>query len=101
VGAGAAALIVWLASRPAALRAYPGGEAWATRDAQIARGRALRGSDAKLIITPCEYEHFALLAALGAPERATILPRAHEPVSDECPRVAIAAPDPGGSSETH
>src|SRR5262249_46791052 len=60
VGAGAAAVIAWAASRPAAWRAFPGTEAWADRTAQIARGRTLRelrdeGARA-VVVTPCAYE---------------------------------------------
>ncbi len=57
------------------------------RDAQIARGYALAGATS-LDVTPCAYEHFALLAAFSAPERATIAPLTHEPVTPDCPRVA-------------
>jgi hypothetical protein len=56
------------------------------RTAQIARGHSLASSE-HLVIEPCSFEHFALLAAYGAPERAEILPRTGAPPTPECPRV--------------
>ena len=38
-------------------------------------------------VTPCAFEHFAMLAAWGAPERATIALRTGAPVTPECPTV--------------
>jgi hypothetical protein len=40
-------------------------------------------------VTPCAYEHFALIAAVGAPERVAILPATHAPVTPACPRVEL------------
>ncbi len=59
------------------------------RDAQVARGHALASvvPPATLEVTPCAYEHFALIAAFGAPERVTIMPSTHETVTADCPRV--------------
>jgi hypothetical protein len=51
------------------------GQGQADRREQLARGAALRGTPG-LIVTPCAYEHFALIAAYGAPERVTTLPKA-------------------------
>jgi hypothetical protein len=78
----AATLLVHPRSAP------PGtGEADA-RDAQITRGLDLRGRHVLHVdVTPCAFEHFAMLAAWGAPERATIAPRTGEPVTPECPTV--------------
>ncbi len=42
----------------------PGAGASELRDAQIARGRALAWAPGMLEVTPCAYEHFALIAAL-------------------------------------
>ncbi|MGH7330735.1 MAG: hypothetical protein ACREJX_20490, partial [Polyangiaceae bacterium] len=43
------------------------------RTAQIARGLDLRSRNVPhLVVTPCAYEHFALLAAFGSPERADV-----------------------------
>ncbi len=74
-----------LVSFAARYRDYPGtGEA--ARDAQLARGVALR-SEAHLTVEPCAYEHFALIAAYRAPERVTSLPTRKLPVTDACPSV--------------
>lgn len=59
------------------------------RDAQIAAGRALAADHVDHVtVTPCAYEHFALIAAFGAPERVTILPKSGAPVTPSCPSVA-------------
>jgi hypothetical protein len=58
------------------------------REAQIARGLDLRARHVlRADVTPCAFEHFAMLAAWGAPERATIAPRTGAPVTAECPTV--------------
>ena len=58
------------------------------RDGPIARGLDLRARDVPHVeVTPCAFEHFALLAAWGAPERATVSPRTGQPVTSACPRV--------------
>lgn len=75
-----------LAQRPL-FRAPPGTTPYEDRRAQIARGLALRGSSA-LVVTPCAYEHFALLAAFEAPERAHVEPKTNAPLDDTCPHVA-------------
>jgi hypothetical protein len=54
------------------------------RREQIARGVSLRSSRA-LDVTPCAYEHFALMAAYGAPENVRVHPAAP---SDVCPVVS-------------
>lgn len=86
---GAAALIVLRAGT--ALHDYPG-RGDADRAAQIARGEALRAAGARdLVVTPCAYEHFALMAAYGAPEAFRIVPKAPgatTPVTPECPTIA-------------
>lgn len=62
------------------------------RSAQLARGRALRDAPG-LVVTPCAYEHYALVAAYGAPERVrTVDPTARSTPNAECPRVEVAAP---------
>jgi hypothetical protein len=68
--------------------ALPGtGEADA-REAQIARGLDLRARHVLHVdVTPCAFEHFAMLAAWGAPERANIAPRTGAPVTPDCPTV--------------
>jgi hypothetical protein len=78
----------WALSLPARIRAAPGGSEEERRDAQIARGldmraRAVRNAE----ITPCAFEHFALLAAWGEPEKATVNPPAKGPPATPCPVV--------------
>jgi hypothetical protein len=58
------------------------------RDTQIERGLSMRARDvASADITPCAFEHFALIAAWGAPERATVNARTGEVVTQTCPGV--------------
>lgn len=57
------------------------------RAAQIAAGDALRALDVRVEVTPCAYEHFALIAACDAPERVTVLAATGAPVSADCPTV--------------
>lgn len=70
----------------------------ADRSVQIARGSELRGQGAApLTVIPCAYEHFALIAAFGAPERVTISSSGAEAPNatpaptarDACPRVVV------------
>jgi hypothetical protein len=68
------------------LRPLFGGAPSDDRSSQLARGRDLAGAP-HLVVEPCAFEHFALLAAFSAPERAEILPRTNAPVTKECPRV--------------
>lgn len=80
--------ITWGASLPLRWRASPGNTPWERRDAQLAAGRAMRARGvSRAEITPCAYEHFALLAAWGYPERAHVNPGLHLPPSADCPRV--------------
>lgn len=62
----------------------PGETAWEDRHPQIARGRSL-ASASSLVVTPCAYEHFALVAAYGAPERVTTLPGTSAEPTPSCP----------------
>ena len=68
-------------------RAVPGASPSERRDAQIARGRELAKTATSLDVTPCAYEHFALIAAFGAPERVSIEARSGQPVTADCPDV--------------
>jgi hypothetical protein len=87
----AAALVIWSASRASAWNAYPGREPDENREVQIARGAALRHANvAHIDVTPCAYEHFALLASFESPERVTIAPSSHRPVTPSCPNVEQA-----------
>jgi len=70
-------------------RAIPGASPSEQREAQIARGRELANTATALDVTPCAYEHFALIAAYGAPEAVSIRPKTGEPVTPECPRVGF------------
>jgi hypothetical protein len=80
--------VVWAASLPGRWRTAPGTSTWDRRDAQIARGLDLRTRRvASVDILPCSFEHFALLAAWGQPERARIEAPAHQPPTSACPGV--------------
>jgi hypothetical protein len=63
------------------------------RSTQIARGLDLRARDVKhFSLLPCAYEHFALIAAFGMPERVDIAPvspkeAASHPPTAACPTV--------------
>ncbi len=57
----------------AQLRMPPGNAAAETREAQLLRGKELRDSNpTHVALVPCAYEHFALIAAFGSPERVEI-----------------------------
>jgi hypothetical protein len=55
------------------------------RTLQVARGLSLRPYAIR--VAPCKYEHFALLAAYGAPERAEVRERSEG--STDCPAVEL------------
>jgi hypothetical protein len=55
---------------------------------QIARGQALRGSRS-LVLQPCAFEHFALIAAYGAPENVEVKPTTGGVMAPECPEVEV------------
>lgn len=74
----------WIASRD-----VPGNGNADRRAAQVEAGRALRqGGAERLVITPCAFEHFAVIAAYGAPERVEIRARTGAPLSAACPAVS-------------
>jgi hypothetical protein len=86
--AGAAAM-AWCATLPSRWDASPGRSASERREAQIARGIDLRARGVRQAwIAPCSFEHFALIAAWGEPERAHVGERTGEETTGECPRVA-------------
>jgi hypothetical protein len=90
VASGAPALlaIAWCAWLPTRWSAAPGRSESERRDAQIAHGVDLRSRHvSRAIITPCAFEHFALIAAWGEPERAEVGGRTGEPSSEDCPRI--------------
>jgi hypothetical protein len=95
IGGGAIAL-GWMIGLPGRWADAPGNTDYERRDAQIARGLALRDEDAAAAeITPCQFEHFALIAAWGRPDRAQILPRTGAPLTSACPAVAAGDPARG------
>ncbi len=86
-GAAAAIAIAWVIS---SARGWdpPGRSASEDRSEAIARGLELRRAGVKAIaVTPCAYEHFALIAAFGAPERVRLEPRAS--IAHACPDVTV------------
>lgn len=72
----------WLLATLFRIGGYPNDD----RSTQIARGKSLRG-EPSLDVVPCAYEHFALIAAYGAPENVTIRPPAASAMA-ECPSIA-------------
>lgn len=81
-------VVAWLGTHLLTLRDVPGTAAADDRRAQIAAGNALREEHvAHVEITPCAYEHFALIAAFGEPERVTVNPRTSAPMTASCPAV--------------
>jgi len=91
VAAACATLLVgvsWCASMPPRWADGPGRSAAERRDTQIARGLDLRDRGVRSAeVTPCAFEHFALIAAWGAPELARIEPRSASATQDACPAV--------------
>ena len=86
--AGAAVGVAWCAGLPLRWDASPGRSESELRDVQVARGLDMRARGvASASITPCSFEHFALLAAWGAPENAEVRKRTGEPPTDACPSV--------------
>ena len=88
-GATAAGALAWCAELPGRWRDHPAASAEEAREAQVTRGLELaRANPAHLDVTPCAYEHFAVLAAFGAPERAEVEAPTHAPVTPACPLIA-------------
>ena len=84
----AAGVLAWLANDAVALRDVPGNGPSEARSAQISAGSALRAENVEHVeITPCAFEHFALVAAFGAPEKVAVSPRTDAPVTASCPAV--------------
>jgi hypothetical protein len=67
----------------------PGDGPSENRDHQVARGLELRDYRVPHArVTPCAYEHFALIAAYGAPENVTIVePATRTEPNANCPNV--------------
>ena len=78
----------WGVALPTRWAQSPGRSAWDDRRPQVARGLELRARHVKHVtIVPCQFEHFALLAAWGEPERAVLMPRSGKAPGAECPLV--------------
>ncbi len=89
----AAALLGWCATLPPRWRDAPGNGELERRDVQIARGLDLRARGVPAAdVTPCAFEHFALLAAWGEPERARMARRTGAEVTNLCPLVVERSP---------
>ncbi len=79
---------LWALSLPSRWSAAPGLGDLEQREAQIARGLEMRAQGTPVAdITPCQFEHFALIAAWGEPERARVHPRTQAPLTVDCPLV--------------
>lgn len=85
---------VYLAARTGReWREFPGRSPAERRDEALAAGAAHRG-ESDLIVRPCAYEHFAFLAAHGAPERVKIYENQSivpQVPGAGCPKVEAAA----------
>ncbi len=67
----------------------PGESEGEDRDSQLARGHELRARRVpSATLVPCSFEHFAVLAAWGEPEKATVLPRTGAPPTPDCPLIS-------------
>jgi hypothetical protein len=84
---------VYFAARTAReWRIFPGNAPSERRDEALAAGATHQG-DRGLVLRPCAYEHFAFLAAYGAPELVEIHenpPGTTLPVAPGCPLVTVA-----------
>jgi hypothetical protein len=99
VGVLTAAVAAWCLTLPSRWRDFPGASAEEMRTTQIARGLDMRARNVTHAdIEPCAYEHFALLAAWGEPERASIAAPSHVLVTDACPRVREQAALPASDA---
>ncbi len=79
---------LWALSLPSRWSAAPGLGDLEQRETQIARGLEMRAEGTPVAdITPCQFEHFALIAAWGEPERARVHPRTQAPLTADCPLV--------------
>jgi len=66
----------------------PGTSSHEDRRTQLATGRKLRAEHVEhMIVTPCAFEHFALIASFGEPERVHVQPRSSDPNETDCPRI--------------
>lgn len=80
--------LAWLGTGVFASRDVPGSSPAEDRTAQISLGSTLRSEKVEhVVLTPCAYEQFAVVAAFGAPEKVTTLPRTDAPVTASCPAI--------------
>ena len=90
VAFGLAALGLITSDRLDRMRDYPGASGEEDRAAIVAKGLALRADAvASVTLVPCAFEHFALIAAFGAPERVTVLAGAGVDAWAGCPEVRV------------
>ena len=88
LGMAAVVALSWLVNGTGLLGEPPAAGPTEVRTSQIAAGRALAGENVEhVVLTPCAYEHFALVAAFGAPERVETNPRTNTEVTASCPAV--------------
>ncbi len=88
VAAAAAAIMMWIARLVPSYDEYPARFEDEHREAQVARGHELRGRNLPgFSVTPCAFEHFAVIAAFAAPERVTTAPATGSPVTAQCPII--------------
>lgn len=82
-------VVGWIANVRPVFGTPPGTNATEDRAAQIAEGTRLKTENVTgVVVVPCAYEHFALMAAYEAPERVEVLPSIGGVVDATCPRVA-------------
>jgi len=98
VFAGAIAL-AWIVSFARGLD-MPGRSRAEDRSRQIAEGERLRREGVtSLVVRPCAFEHFALVAAYGAPENVRIEPGQGASGGDgPCPEISDSHQEPADSS---
>jgi hypothetical protein len=88
LGMAACLVLSWVLNGAGVLENVPGTAASEVRTAQIAAGNALATAKVEhVLLTPCAFEHFALIAAFGSPERVETNPRTNAEVTASCPAV--------------
>jgi hypothetical protein len=88
LGMVASLALSWVVNGGGALDDVPGTGTSEVRTAQIAAGKALAADQVEhVVVTPCSFEHFALIAAFGSPELVVTNPRTNAEVTASCPAV--------------
>jgi hypothetical protein len=85
--AATAGWMTWSLAIPRLYSLAPGMAPGDDRREQLARGESLAAQAGSVEVTPCVYEHFALLAAYGAPEQVTV--DTADPHGEPCPGVVV------------